>query len=250
MSPRLDPDSTEVAETLIEITGAIARGAETIEIFTHLAQRCVAILPVAGAGILLRDAAGDLQVIGASSPSAHLLDLFQVQNEQGPCLVCLQTGEQVFDLDLSPTGPWPRFASLVRDKGFAAVYALPLRSRHVAIGALNLFTTQALSPDRLVVAQALADTATLSLLQVDTQTDTMLVIQRIHKAVEARNIFDQARGMLAQRFTIDSEEATARLVDAAHVTGLSLTAVSRAVVTRDASSPATALLAAPIPHDE
>ena len=79
---------------------------------------------------------------------------------------------------------------------------------------------------------------------------TSLVIQRIHKAVEARNIFDQARGMLAQRFTIDSEEATARLVDAAHVTGLSLTAVSRAVVTRDASSPATALLAAPIPHDE
>ena len=87
-------------------------------------------------------------------------------------------------------------------------------------------------------------------LQVDTQTDTMLVTQRIHKAVVARNIFDQARGMLAQRFTIDSEEATDRLVDAAHVTGLSLTEVSRAVVTRDTASPATVLLAAPQLPDE
>jgi len=74
------PDATQLAITLIDITRAVTQGAETIEIFTSLAEKCVDLLPVKAAGILLRDVTGTLQVIGASSPSAHLLDLFQVQN--------------------------------------------------------------------------------------------------------------------------------------------------------------------------
>lgn len=74
------PDAVELAATLVEITKSVTRGAETIEIFTLLAEKCVRLLPVSAAGILLRDVGGTLQVIGASSPSAHLLDLFQVQN--------------------------------------------------------------------------------------------------------------------------------------------------------------------------
>ena len=155
------PDAAELAVTLIEITRSVTQGAETIEIFTELAEKCVGLLPVSAAGILLRDVSGTLQVIGASSPSAHLLDLFQVQNEEGPCLECTMTGIGVSDIELSATGPWPRFSELARAQEFTAVYALPLRSRDVTVGALNLFAREQLSPGRLVVAQALADAATL-----------------------------------------------------------------------------------------
>ncbi len=235
--PDFDGD-TQVARMFIELTGVIAGGAETIEVFAELADKCVGLLPVSAAGILLRDVSGDLQVIGASSPSAHLLDLFQVQNEEGPCLECLETGEQVFDVELGSTDRWPRFSALARQQQFTSVYALPLRSRHVTVGALNLFATSPLDPDRLLVAQALADAATLSLLQIDPQTDNQIMIQRIQRAIEDRNTLDQARGMITQRFGIDPEAALTELVRAAHEINAPLTEVARAVVRRDEESPA------------
>ena len=236
-------DATELAVTLIEITRSVTQGAETIEIFTELAEKCVSLLPVAAAGILLRDVSGTLQVIGASSPSAHLLDLFQVQNEQGPCLECTMTGDPVSDTELSSEGKWPRFAALARTHDFTAVYALPLRSRDVTVGALNLFAHEQLSPGRLVVAQALADAATLSLLQVEPRVDLQIVIRRIHLAVESRNTLEQAQGMLAQRFAIDSEEALIRIREVSEQTNLTLVEVATAVVQRDLSSPVMAMLA-------
>lgn len=123
--PTLDgTEAVRLASTLIEITSSVTHGAETIDIFTDLAQRCVELLPVSAAGILLRDASGRLQVIGASNPSAHLLDLFQVQNDEGPCLECSQTGEPISD------------ESLVRGQGSPNVLAKvvspqPMRCRCV-----------------------------------------------------------------------------------------------------------------------
>lgn len=229
---------TQVARMFIELTGVIARGAETIEVFAELAETCVTLLPVSAAGVLLRDVSGDLQVIGASSPSAHILDLFQVQNDEGPCLECLETGEQVFDISIGSTGRWPRFSDLALQHRFTSVYAFPLRSRRVTVGALNLFATSPLEADRLVVAQALADAATLSLLQIDPKTDNTIVIQRIQRAIEDRNTLDQARGMISQRFEIDPEEASRRLMEVARDLQMTVTSVARAVVHRDGDSPA------------
>lgn len=236
------PDATELAITLIDITRAVTQGAETIEVFTSLAEKCVDLLPVKAAGILLRDVSGTLQVIGASSPSAHLLDLFQVQNDQGPCQECSLTGIAVTDEELSETGKWPRFAELTRAQQFTAVYALPLRSRDVTIGALNLFATEQLSEGRLLVAQALADAATLSLLQIDPHVDLQIVIRRIHVAVKSRNTLEQAQGMIAQRFSIDAEQALVRIRNVSTQTHLNVIEVARSIIDRDSNSPAVVLL--------
>lgn len=235
-------DATELAVALIEVTRSVTEGAETVDIFTDLAETCVRLLPVSAAGILLRDIDGALQVIGASSPSAHLLDLFQVQNEEGPCLECTMTGRPVSDVELAvESSRWPRFAELAR-AGFSAVYALPLRSRDVTVGALNLFAIEQLSPGRLVVAHALADAATLSLLQVDPHVDVQIVIRRIHLAVESRNAIAQAQGMIAQRFGIDPADALIRLRGVSERLHLPLSEIANAVVQRDPDSPVMPLL--------
>lgn len=236
------PDATELALTLIEVTRSVAQGAETIEIFTTLAESCVNLLPVAAAGILLRDVSGTLQVIGASNPSAHLLDLFQVQNEEGPCLECSNTGVAVSDDQLNESGKWPRFSALARERNFSAVYALPLRSRDVTIGALNLFASQPISPGRLLIGQALADAATLSLMQVDPHVDMQVLIRRIHVAVESRNTLEQAQGMLVQRFTIDADDALVRIRTVSAQTRQTVTQVALAIINRDEGSEAVKLL--------
>jgi hypothetical protein len=170
------------------------------------------------------------------------LDLFQVQNDEGPCLECSTTGQRVVDEDLSPKGPWPGFSHKARENNFNAVYALPLRSRNLTVGALNLFATENLSEGQLIVAQALADSATLSLLQVDPEVDLQIVIRRIHIAVESKNTVEQAQGMIAQRFSIDIEEAFVRLRETSLHTKLTLHQVALAVVQRDQTSPVAKLL--------
>lgn len=227
------PDPEQLAQTLIDVTKAITQGSETIEVFSALAERCVTLIPVSAAGILLRDIGGSLQVVGSSSRSAHVLDLFQLQNEEGPCLECCETGMPVLNDELGASGPWPRFSKLARSHGFSAVYALPLRSRGVTVGALNLFAEESLDTRRVDVGQALADAATLSLMQVDPTLDYQLVVRSIHVVIESRNTVDQAQGMIAQRYSISVEDALVRLREAANQTGLTLVQTATAVVERD-----------------
>jgi hypothetical protein len=241
-SIKFDLDAKDVALTFIEVTRWITQGVETIEVLSALADRCVSLLPVSASGILLRDITGTLQVVGASSKSAHILDLFQIQNDQGPCLECSNTGLPVADTSLSASGPWPAFALRARQEGFVAVYALPLISKDVTVGALNLFATEPLNEAKLAVAQALADAATLSLLQVDPHEDLQIVIRQIHLAVETRNTLEQAKGMISQRFAIDAEAALIKIQAVAKESDQSLVALATSIVMRDSANLALELL--------
>ena len=159
---KLIPESEHLARTFVDLTQSLSSGEDSYEVLSMLSNRCVELLPVSASGILIMDQLGVLQVIAASSPSAHLLDLFQIQNEEGPCFQCYRTGEAVSDIDVTDEVRWPRYSSLAKSNGFTATYALPLKSRGTVIGALNLFAKEKLSPERILVAQTLADAATLS----------------------------------------------------------------------------------------
>lgn len=231
-APARLPNPGQLAETFVDLARAVTEGADTVDLFTMLSERTVRLLPVEASGLLVIDAAGDLQIIGASSYSAEVLDLFQVQNDVGPCRECSRTGRPVVDVELADDGPWPEFAALVRSHGFNAVYALPLSARGVSVGALNLFTVAPLDSQQLVVAQALADAATMALLQSDPHHDLAVVSRRLYDAVEARNAVEQAKGVLCQRFGLDPTTALRMLRTASREAQLGLSEAADAIVGR------------------
>jgi GAF domain len=111
-------------------------GFDVIDFLHVLTDRSVQLLDVSAAGLLLADPRGELRVVAASSQAARLLELFQLQNDQGPCLDCFRTGRPVAAADLAAAAQrWPRFAPAARHAGFAAVQALPMRLREQVIGA-------------------------------------------------------------------------------------------------------------------
>jgi hypothetical protein len=236
------PESGSLARTFVDLAQSLSSGQDSFEVLSMLSQRTVEVLPVASSGILITDQAGVLQVIAASSPSAHLLDLFQIQNEEGPCFECCKTGLAVSDVLLSENGAWPRYSALARKHGYTATYALPLRSKGVVLGALNLFAQMELSLERLLVAQTLADAATLSLLQLDPVMDLEIVARKVFFTIEERNIVEQAKGMISQRFEVTADVAFERIRQTSEKISCHIIEVARAIVSRDISHPSHAHL--------
>ena len=133
-------DGELLSATFVELTDTLVAGFDVIDFLHVLTDRSVQLLDVAAAGLLLADPRGELRVVAASSEAARLLELFQLQSDQGPCLDCFRSRRPVAAADLAAeAGRWPRFAPAARQAGFGAVQALPMRLREQVIGALNLF---------------------------------------------------------------------------------------------------------------
>src|ERR1700720_3674211 len=133
-------DGELLSETFVELTDTLVAGFDVIYFLHVLTDRSVQLLDVSAAGLLLADPRGELRVVAASSEAARLLELFQLQNDQGPCLDCFRRGQPVAAANLNAEAQrWPRFAAAAQEAGFSPVQALPMRLRDQVIGALNLF---------------------------------------------------------------------------------------------------------------
>ena len=203
-------DERRLAPAFVELADNLVDDFDLIDFLALLTDRCVGTLEVAAAGVLLADRSGVLRVMASSSDDAHLMELLQVQNDNGPCLTCYRSGQQVAvpDLAVEPER-WPRFAEEARRRGFTAVQALPMRLREKGIGALNLFHTAAQPQDPGVteLAQAMADVATISVLQQRTAEDQDLLARQLETALDTRVVIEQAKGKLAERHNISMEAA-------------------------------------------
>ena len=233
----------EVLESFVEVARHAVRASETVDVLLLLSERAVAILPVQACGVLVRDAGGRLRAVGSSSASAELLDLFQIQEDEGPCVECLRTGSAVSVAAADVQARWPRFTALLATQGIAAVHAFPLRSGAATIGALNLFASGELTDDDRDVAQTFADLAALVLLRDDVAEDAASLARRLERVVQARATVAQAVGMLAERFTIDPDRALHRLRAAASAHDATVVQVATAVVERSSTHPASRDLA-------
>ena len=199
-----------LAETFVELADTLVDDFDVIDFLQGLAARCVELLEVAAAGIVLADQGGSLWTVAASDERARLLELFEVQSDEGPCRDCYQLGAAVVNVDLEGARErWPLFAPRAIAGGFRSANALPLRLRSEVIGSLNLFHAGAggLDSAALRMAQALADTATIGILQQRTIRRAEVVTGQLQVALTSRIVIEQAKGVLAERLKISTDSA-------------------------------------------
>ncbi len=152
----------------MELADTLVADFDVVELLTRLADRGVEALDVAAAGLMVAGPGGDLRVMASSSEAMRLLELFELQSKEGPCLDCYRSGRPVVNQDLAlANSRWPRFSDKAIGAGFRSVHALPMRLRGTVIGALNLFRAEPGDMQEVDVeaAQALADVATIAILQ-------------------------------------------------------------------------------------
>ncbi len=226
-----------LAGAFVDLADTLVDDFDVLDFLHSLATHCIALLDVDEAGLMLADGSGRLVVAASSTEQVRLLELFEVQNDEGPCLDCYASGEPVIVEDLAADQPptWPRFGAEATAAGFRSVVALPLRLRNETIGALNLFRAD---PGPLVerdrsLAQALADVATIGILQERGSSRRELLARQLQEALSSRIVIEQAKGVLAERAGVHVDAAFQLLRGYARSHGLQLSEVARRVVARD-----------------
>jgi GAF domain-containing protein len=209
MAARVDE---RLAEVFVELADTLVAGYDLMEFLQVLAERCAEVLEVDAAGLLLADSGGVLRLVAASTEQARVLELFQIQDDEGPCVDCYRTGEVVV---ISDTGSaqaavrWPGFAVAARCAGFAGVHAIPMRLRDEVIGTLNLFRAAPGDLDQAAaqVARALVDVATIGILQERAVRERAVVAGQLQVALNSRVVIEQAKGILAERLKVAPDAA-------------------------------------------
>jgi hypothetical protein len=221
-----------LAAAFVELADTLVTDFDVADFLHGLADRCVQLLKVDAAGLMLADQRGSLQVIASSSEQSRLVELFQLQNDQGPCLECYRSGRPVSEADLAAAGQrWPLFAPAAAGAGFGAVQALPMRLRDEVIGAVNLFrhAPGRLDETGLRVGQALADVATIGLLQERNLRHQEVLAEQLQGALNSRVVIEQAKGVLAERLGLDMGQAFGQLRGQARVQNRRLAELAGAV---------------------
>jgi len=228
-----------LAEAFVGLADTLVDDYDVIDVLDRLVGHSVALLAADAAGIMLVDPRGRLRVVASSSEESDWTELMQIQADEGPCIDCVRTGEPVTITDLDTAAAhWPRFAAALHeriapDEGrYRSVHALPLRLRGEAIGGMNLFHTRPgpLPAADLRLGQALADIATIGILQERAIRHGENLTEQLQHALNARVVIEQAKGVLAQLGNVPMDLAFDRLRRYARSNNLLLGDVARQVV--------------------
>lgn len=226
------PREAQLARTLVELTSSLTTEFDAVDVLTTMSNRCVEVLDVATAGVMLASPGGDLRVVSSSSDAMRVLELFEEQSHEGPCQDCYRTGTPILNVDLqSAGGRWPEFGPKAFAAGFRSVHALPMRLRDQTIGALNLFRVDdgRLEDQDVAAAQAFADVATIVILQNRAIVEASVVNDQLRRALQSRVVIEQAKGVIAQASGVGMDLAFARMRRYARSHNLRLAEVARSL---------------------
>ena len=219
----------------VKVADTLTADFDIIELLHTLLNECTLIIDVQAGGLMLADGSGDLQLMASTSERADFVEMMQLNAGAGPCLDCFALGRAIAVGDIDKDGrSWPSFRAAALGRGFQSVHAVPMRLRGRILGTMNLFGTEVglLGKRDAAVAQALADVASIGILQERNIRETAVIADQLQRALSSRILVEQAKGVLSATGSMDVEAAFTTMREYARVHNLTLRAVAEAVTAR------------------
>ncbi len=237
-----DSQKEWLASTFVELADTLVAEFDVVDFLTMLVARCTAFLDGPEVGLAVANRSGKLRVLASSTQRMKLLELVEVQSDEGPCRDSFHTGQQIINQNVDVAqAQWPLFIPMARTAGFLMLHAFPMKLRGDSIGAINIFDTnrREMSTHQAAIVQAFADVATIGILQERSAADSALLTSQLNKALATRVIIEQAKGVVAEHLKTTMDEAFNLLRGYARSHNQRLTDVARCVA--GGTLPATSL---------
>jgi GAF domain-containing protein len=223
-----------LARAFVRLADTLVSDFDVVDFLHGLSVDSLEILGADAAGVMLADGRGSLRLIASSEERMRLLELFELQGAQGPCLDAFSGGAAVQAGAVDSRARWPDFAPRASEVGFQRMCAVPLRVRANVIGALNVFRSsdEAFTDTEMEIAQAMAEIAAIALIQERALREHDLLTGQLQAALNSRVIIEQAKGMLAEYLTVTVDEGFQLLRGYARGHNRKLTEVASAIIDR------------------
>jgi GAF domain-containing protein len=223
-----------LARIFVEVSDTLVDEFDLLDFLHMITLRIAELADASVVGLVLADEHNILHFMAASREDARLLELFQLQNDEGPCLDAFHTGTAVVNTDLREDAQrWPLFAPHATQAGFRSVHAFPLRVRAQVIGALNVFGADdgaRLEEEDIALVQALVDMASIAILQERTIRQRQLLTEQLQIALNSRIVIEQAKGAVAQAVGVSVDEAFIMIRSHARSNHRRITDVAQAII--------------------
>jgi GAF domain-containing protein len=224
-----------LAAAVSDLADALEANFDLNAFSARLAGDLAELLAPADVALAVADERGELHVEGATSDRAFALASVDLGKEQGPCTDSFRSGDPIRDRALDGAGNgWPQFAPIARAAGFRVAHALPLRCRAGSVGVAAVLGEGAdpLTDLQVGLADALATSAAVSILQERAVRRSAEKSEQLQRALDSRIVVEQAKGMVAARLNTDVDAAFRLLRDYARGRNERLAAVCEDVVNR------------------
>jgi GAF domain-containing protein len=236
---------TMLARAFVRLADTLVSDFDIVEFLHGLSTDSVEILGAAAAGVMLTDGRGGLRLVASSEERMRLLELFELQGAEGPCLDAFSSGQSLQASAADSRIRWPVFAAHAAEVGFQRMCAVPLRVRTDTIGALNVFrgSDEPFSEDEMAIAQAMGEVAGIALIQERALREQSLLTGQLQAALNSRVVIEQAKGMLSEYLNVTVSDAFELLRKYAREHNRKLSEVASDVV--DRAIPSNALTSRP-----
>lgn len=224
-----------LSAAFVRLADTLTAEYDMVDLLHTLLDECTDVLVMNAGGLMIADSLGHLELLASTSERADLVKVMQLAAGSGPCIECFSTGASVVIPDIHDTKTrWPVFSEVALKQGFRSVLAVPMKLRGQVIGSMNLFANSVGSVNErdAAIAQALADVATIGILQERAIRETNIVTEQLQRALDSRILIEQAKGVLSEVGSLDMDDAFAALRSYARDHNLSLRSVAEQVVDR------------------
>ncbi len=227
-----------LARRFVALADTLVDDYDVVDLLDRLVTSCVELLDVAAAGLLLSDQRGQLQLVASSSDATRRRRALPARERGGAVpggRAHRPPGGRGRDPESCAGGGPPSPPRPLRRRSCRCTPA-PCGCAQETIGALNLFGTAASAPmaaDELRIAQALADVATIAILQQRSLHRASLVAEQLQTALNSRIVIEQAKGVLAESGQLDMDAAFQALRSYARSTSTKLGTVAGRLVRRE-----------------
>jgi GAF domain-containing protein len=220
-------------DVFVEIADTLVDDFDTVDFLHNLVARIAEMADADAVVLSLSDQRGGLRIAATSPGTSMLGELLDLVPLTDPTNECFATGRAVVDAHLEAfTTDWPEFAALTDAAGFVAVHAFPMRLRDEAVGVVTLLSRQPAGFAELEarIVQALADIATISILQERSLSKAEALAEQLQAALDSRIVIEQAKGVLAQTQGISVDDAFTLMRERARSTRSRLIDVATVIV--------------------